>query len=1551
MSCPIKQKLIVDLVDKQAITENNVILNFSKFNNLNELYTNTAKLKYGFDTYGKNLFDVDEETSTIIPNNDILSLYDDIVKEYEKEHIITKQDNIIIKEGIDTIFENNPELSEIGTQEEYSKYLDTIFPESKVKDIVYHGSDVNIDKFSKEFLNSGAGQMLGSGFYFATTKDKAKFYTETVANKELKSYNPSIINIINPKEVSILSKSEDVAKTAQDGNIDNKSGQYVVFEPEQIHILGSEQDIENFKQFIDFESNNILVSSKSRITELLDENTDDFLSIVEGENTVNEVKENNPINFILFNNEDKSFTAKEVLDNIKTNYKGFNKFTNILIEKLLPLLYKTNAKIKFVAESRLKNFNTVMQYDPSTNTIEINKERLLEFTPAQVVSSLLHEIVHSVTIKAYTRPESMNEKMFKDFINKMYTKYKLLSTNKSYGFKNQEEFIAELMTNEEFQLELMGIEENGKSLWTQIVDYIRTLLGLPKNSDYTKLINSITKVIQESDYEGGINEGIYESREPRTYYSLKTIEERQTYLLNGIKDNLEESIRRYDHLIKVIKDPTKLKKYSDNLKKLFADIDVFDNAKKWEAISIFTHSMIKNINSLETAFDKEDLTADSIKNTIALYQKYLTAHSLIHEVLAFISEMGASNQTLIKKEDILTLKKELGTAMGKYTTLTNDIESINKKGVIKVLNNRKYAGKVLAKWKQKLEKQHFDLQIPEGKTAWVSKMMNTTYADEIDKEVEDYANSIVYDIHFDISLGTKLFVSGISTNSKLVQIMQNLINGIRENIIRRDRDNDFKLKSIFDKWSTEKKGQSPSKAYAKLLEYDAYGRAYLKGEVKLEFKLLYEKKLAEYTLGRDEVIVKFGKNSREFRQYFTNSEFKKWILDNTHEIVNEKGTRLSKPNKEWLNNLEDLSEVEKEALLTFRQISLDTKKQTFGIHSIVSKPLFGSVFYNLPSITKSNLERVIEGNATGIATDAWKDLTTIRPDDVGYETIKQDLAGNPIYDVKINFRGKIEPSQQSLDLFTVYRLEAKNGVNFDEKHQAENSMTSLVEIAKNKEYYKTTGSRVPFVNLIIRRNKTARVKGAKSETYERLVSLMESNLYDILHKDAGSIGGVDMNKAVGVLNGWTAKLGMWINEVAGSVNVLNGKAQLFLEGLAGNHISGSALMKAEKLYFADALNNLKDMSSPIKMSRTNQINEMFDTFGMVSVSVEQAFIKNTLAKAKLNSDSMQFMQASGEHWLQSVLTMGVLETIKVLDADSNFIDVNGNIVDEKNAASLLDMLDNSKGQLALNNKVVYTTKSLGIKYNEGGKEIVNNFLKAKIFQTMGNYDSNMQPEAMRHATGKIFMMFRKYLVESALNRWRGFVHVGKAKDELLEEERFFSDALQEDIEGMYTTTIRYFIKAVLPALKEMNFKLLSSNWNELSDSEKKNIQKTIAEAGLNILLFKLAILLSGLAGDGDDDDSVLWYTALVAARLNSELMSYIDPRQQYKILKSPIPSMRVVESLTSILGTAITPWSVTDKDSKGNLVIVKDLKSLTPIINLKKTTYKQKYQYINYITN
>jgi hypothetical protein len=221
-----------------------------------------------------------------------------------------KQQQVPIRKGVEELFESNPELANIGTQEQYSQYLGTIFPNSKVKDIVYRGkTEVQTNQKSKELgifftddknaANIYAVKYKGDEFYdsiiqgivnkyglnptIEQVKSEISFFEKMGATKEqiekdakeFQNYilnnkgisEQAIINIKTPKNLTVKDWFDNYENSSKlKGNSDGlllKGGkqtdnriydagenQIVVFEPEQIHILGSKQDIEGFKEFM-----------------------------------------------------------------------------------------------------------------------------------------------------------------------------------------------------------------------------------------------------------------------------------------------------------------------------------------------------------------------------------------------------------------------------------------------------------------------------------------------------------------------------------------------------------------------------------------------------------------------------------------------------------------------------------------------------------------------------------------------------------------------------------------------------------------------------------------------------------------------------------------------------------------------------------------------------------------------------------------------------------------------------------------------------------------------------------------------------------------------------------------------------------------------------------------------------------------------------------------------------------------------------------------------------------------------------------------------------
>lgn len=104
-----------------------------------------------------------------VPSNKIINTtgyLSDLIPKTEESVL-----NTYNSEELDAVFEQASELKSIGTKEQYSKYLNTIFPNSKVKDIVYRGSEVSIEKDSKLYL------------YFTNNKTEAYMYSKAHISK------------------------------------------------------------------------------------------------------------------------------------------------------------------------------------------------------------------------------------------------------------------------------------------------------------------------------------------------------------------------------------------------------------------------------------------------------------------------------------------------------------------------------------------------------------------------------------------------------------------------------------------------------------------------------------------------------------------------------------------------------------------------------------------------------------------------------------------------------------------------------------------------------------------------------------------------------------------------------------------------------------------------------------------------------------------------------------------------------------------------------------------------------------------------------------------------------------------------------------------------------------------------------------------------------------------------------------------------------------------------------------------------------------------------
>jgi hypothetical protein len=173
------------------------------------------------------------------------------------------------KTGIDFVFEQNPKLTKIGTKEQYEEYLKAIFPESKIKNIVWHHSDKKIKKFKANFIEGYAARkgVSPKAIFFLGSPAKEEFLSERkhigayLINSKSPWKLPPNLDRSNKRKSGIKEGINEALNKCNDAAIfkniwDNRiwSDVYCVFHPSQIHILGSKKDIKEFIIYIEHKS-------------------------------------------------------------------------------------------------------------------------------------------------------------------------------------------------------------------------------------------------------------------------------------------------------------------------------------------------------------------------------------------------------------------------------------------------------------------------------------------------------------------------------------------------------------------------------------------------------------------------------------------------------------------------------------------------------------------------------------------------------------------------------------------------------------------------------------------------------------------------------------------------------------------------------------------------------------------------------------------------------------------------------------------------------------------------------------------------------------------------------------------------------------------------------------------------------------------------------------------------------------------------------------------------------------------------------------------------
>lgn len=335
-------------------------------------------------------------------------------------------------EGAKNAYENSEELKSFGTQEEYNDYIARVSlgiiknPSSgeynytsKVKDIVYHGSPIKHDIFKTVDENAREERFKHIGAMFTSDKNYTKAFGENLYSVVLNIKNPITLSDstgINSTFVATqyYSKWKNENKDGvigHDALLDlehiSEGTEYVVFDPEQIHILGSQSDIQGFKEFVQKDNSSEINSS---VSDDIDFNRESNKSNI-SENISDNVNTQEGLNLT------KSITVDETTNTVNIN--------DILVNGTTTIKATSEFTIEGISDS---NIETLIIEAPSVNvnTENFNVETLIIKTESQTsfpdinisqnsnIKSL--QIQNSNTNLEITDLTSENNLVFKNFV-------------------------------------------------------------------------------------------------------------------------------------------------------------------------------------------------------------------------------------------------------------------------------------------------------------------------------------------------------------------------------------------------------------------------------------------------------------------------------------------------------------------------------------------------------------------------------------------------------------------------------------------------------------------------------------------------------------------------------------------------------------------------------------------------------------------------------------------------------------------------------------------------------------------------------------------------------------------------------------------------------------------------------------------------------------------------------------------------------------------------------------------------------------------------------
>lgn len=646
----------------------------------------------------------------------------------------------------------------------------------------------------------------------------------------------------------------------------------------------------------------------------------------------------------------------------------------------------------------------------------------------------------------------------------------------------------------------------------------------------------------------------------------------------------------------------------------------------------------------------------------------------------------------------------------------------------------------------------------------------------------------------------------------------------------------------------------------------------------------FEKDLREFEAGLEE---KYGKNPTGEEAILKMAERDDWLK--THAISmfgtpqpnptmyrNRAYDRLTKNQKTILNDflaLKDKFDAKLPKTRVARNKAIQMRKAgNQRLWESITSPT--TILQNIKeSIASSLLEREDDDQIFGNAM-AEKGLT--------------DFAGNEFMTLPVLYTNRLQnPDELTDDVVGSLMAYAYMANQYEQMDniidQLEVGYTLLTE---NRKVRKTRGDKKLVEKFDALGVEVAnKIFTSESNIKQKLNDFRESQVYGKYLKDEGTFFDtkVSVNKFTSLLLKGSSLAQLGFNWLANLANVATGLGMQNIEAAAGQFFGPKELAKADAAYARLLGPMMAELGSRTKTNKLSLFFELFDIKQDFGSKIKRVQKKNWLQRI-FGAEIAFLGQNAGDHWLygRSAIAMAMREKVKLNGKEMSLWDAlqvegvgGSSTIKQLNYKDITDLKGNPFDVAKFSRKVAHINQiSFGI-YNDDDANAAN-----------------------RVAMGRLLQQYRKWMKIQFNRRWQAG------------QQNLATDSWEE---GYYRTFGRMMNQWIRGGVQ------LSAQWHNMNDVERANIKRAFTEI---VQFFAVWVLANWI--EWPDDKKRPWALKLAeysSKRLAHELggltPSPVMLQELLKTVKSPVPSVIVINNGLNVMMSAVDPTDWVDEIQKG----------------------------------